>query len=58
VGAGNAREILAKPVNATLFFAGEATSTDGQAGTVNGALESGERAAAQAAASLGVRDHG
>jgi monoamine oxidase len=58
VGAGNAREVLAKPVNATLFFAGEATSTDGQGGTVNGALESGERAAVQAAASLGVRDHG
>jgi monoamine oxidase len=58
VGAGNARAILAKPVNATLFFAGEATSTDGQGGTVNGALESGERAATQAAASLGVRDRG
>jgi monoamine oxidase len=46
VGAGNAREILAEPLEDTLFFAGEATwSNDG--GTVAGALESGYRAAEQ-----------
>ncbi len=55
VGGGNARAALAAPVDDTLFFAGEATSSDGQGGTVNGALETGERAAAEAAASLGAR---
>lgn len=43
----DARAALAQPVDDTLFFAGEATSTDGQGGTVNGALQSGERAAAE-----------
>ncbi len=52
VGGGDARAALAAPVDDTLFFAGEATSTDGQSGTVNGALETGERAAGEAAASL------
>jgi len=55
VGGGDAREALAAPVDGTLFFAGEATSNDGQGGTVNGALETGERAAGQAAASLGAK---
>ena len=54
VGGGDARAALAAPVDGTLFFAGEATSTDGQSGTVNGALETGERAAAEAVASLGA----
>ena len=53
-GAGGAREALGTPVEETLFFAGEATATDGQGGTVNGALETGERAARQAATSLGA----
>jgi monoamine oxidase len=44
-GGGDARARLAAPIDGTLFFAGEATSTDGQGGTVNGALETGERAA-------------
>ncbi len=52
VGGGDARAALAVPVDDTLFFGGEATSTDGQGGTVNGALETGERAAAEAATSL------
>ncbi|HXT12025.1 MAG TPA: NAD(P)/FAD-dependent oxidoreductase [Candidatus Angelobacter sp.] len=36
---------LAAPVKNTLFFAGEATATDGQMGTIFGALESGLRVA-------------
>jgi monoamine oxidase len=55
VGGGEARLALAAPVDDTLFFAGEATSADGQGGTVNGALEAGERAAAEAAISLGAK---
>ncbi len=58
VGGGNARAVLAAPLDDTLFFAGEATSSDGQGGTVNGAIETGERAAAQAAAALGVKEIG
>jgi monoamine oxidase len=56
VGGGNARAALAVPVGESLFFAGEATSSDGQGGTVNGAIETGERAAAQAVAALGVKE--
>jgi len=55
VGGGDARAVLAAPVDDTLFFAGEATSTGGQGGTVNGALETGERAAAEVARSLGAK---
>ncbi len=55
VGGGDARAALAAPVDDTLFFAGEATSTGGQGGTVNGALETGARAAAEAARSLGAK---
>ncbi len=36
---------LARPIEKTLFFAGEATDTSGQASTVAGALASGQRAA-------------
>jgi monoamine oxidase len=57
VGGRDARIALAAPVDETLFFAGEATSNDGQGGTVNGALATGERAAREAAAALGrMRD--
>lgn len=54
VGGVGARLVLAAPAFDTLFFAGEATSNDGQGGTVNGALETGERAAREAAAALGT----
>ncbi|MBV8529837.1 MAG: FAD-dependent oxidoreductase, partial [Candidatus Eremiobacteraeota bacterium] len=54
VGGEKARAGLAAPVGATLFFAGEASSTDGQGGTVNRALKTGERAAAEVAAELGI----
>ena len=47
-----ARATLGSPVEGTLFFAGEATSTDGQGGTVNGAISTGERAAREAEAVL------
>jgi len=54
VGGREARLRLAAPVDQTLFFAGEATSSDGQGGTVNGALATGERAAHEVAAALRV----
>lgn len=54
VGGGSARTSLASVVDDTLFFAGEATADDGQGGTVNGALATGERAAREAAESLGA----
>jgi monoamine oxidase len=44
VGGTGAREALAEPLSDTLYFAGEATDTD-EAGTVAGALRSGQRAA-------------
>ena len=45
VGGSEAGTELARPVEEVLFFAGEATDTEGQASTVAGALASGERAA-------------
>jgi hypothetical protein len=44
-------DIMAQPVGKSLFFSGEATSQE-YPGTVHGALLSGERAAAEAAAQL------
>lgn len=44
VGGSNAHHELARPLNRTLFFAGEATSGD-ETGTVSGAITSGRRAA-------------
>jgi monoamine oxidase len=43
---------LAAPEGETLFFAGEATSLDGRSGTVDGALETGRRAARELLRSL------
>jgi monoamine oxidase len=45
VGGGDARQALARALDDTLFFAGEATDTNGEGGTVTGALQSGVRAA-------------
>lgn len=45
VGMTHMSSILAAPVAGTLFFAGEATDSTGEQGTVHGALESGRRAA-------------
>jgi monoamine oxidase len=50
VGGADAGRDLARPIQGTLFFAGEATSEDN--GTVEGALASGERAARQVQRSL------
>lgn len=47
VGGSDAAKRLARPVRGTLFFAGEATDTEGSTGTVHGAIASGERAARQ-----------
>ena len=45
VGANRAQELLARPVDNTLFFAGEAIDTTGHNGTVHGAIASGYHAA-------------
>jgi monoamine oxidase len=45
VGGGDARQVLATPLDGALFFAGEATDTTGNPATVTGALRSGARAA-------------
>ena len=51
-GAMNARRVLAEPVEDTIFFAGEATETEGHGATVHGAIASGRRAAKQILRSL------
>ncbi len=43
VGRTHARNELRRPIDDTLFFAGEATDTSGQASTVAGALASRQR---------------
>jgi monoamine oxidase len=45
VGGTEARASLARPIEHTLYFAGEATDTEDEGGTVTGALQSGLRAA-------------
>jgi hypothetical protein len=47
VGALSAQKILAEPLEQTLYFAGEATDTTHQQGTVHAALATGYRAAHQ-----------
>lgn len=51
-GARHARRLLANPVSNRLFFAGEATHTDGRSGTMHGAMETGYRAAYEVLKSL------
>jgi monoamine oxidase len=55
VGGADAGARLAEPVEGTLFFAGEATASGGNTGTVHGALESGWRAAGEVLAALAAR---
>jgi monoamine oxidase len=52
-GALRAQAALARPVEDTLFFAGEATCQEGMNSTVEGALGSGRRAAREVLAALG-----
>lgn len=47
VGGADAPSWLARPLNRTLFFAGEAADSEGSTGTVHGAIASGRRAAKQ-----------
>lgn len=47
-GHGDARRKLARPVERTLFFAGEASNHEGEAATVGGAIHTGTRAAREA----------
>jgi monoamine oxidase len=51
-GALDAQAALAAPVDDTLFFAGEATCSDGMNSTVEGALGSGRRAAGEILSAL------
>jgi len=55
VGQERAHQALAEPIENTLFFAGEATDTEGQNGTVHGAIRSGRRAATEIADVIKVR---
>lgn len=52
VGGSEAAKELARPVEGTLFFAGEATDAEGRNGTVEGALASGLQAAKRVASAL------
>jgi monoamine oxidase len=52
VGGSGAAWELARPVEKTLFFAGEATDEEGRTGTVEGAIATGLRAARQVKAAL------
>jgi monoamine oxidase len=47
VGGIDAAQALAKPIAKTLYFAGEATSSDGYNGTVHGAIATGYRAVSE-----------
>lgn len=53
VGGSEAGRRLSRPVEGTLFLAGEAFDTEGRTGTVEGALASGLKAARRAVKALG-----
>ena len=53
VGGSEAAKVLARPVQGTLFFAGEAMDSEMRSGTVHGAIGSGRRAAKLALRALG-----
>jgi monoamine oxidase len=55
VGAITAAIRLAEPIADTLFFAGEATNSDGASGTVHGAIATGYRAADEVLRAAGRR---
>jgi monoamine oxidase len=55
VGGSKAAKSLSKPVEGTLFFAGEATDVSGRTGTVEGAIATGLRAAKQVVAEIGKK---
>jgi monoamine oxidase len=45
VGMEDTRDILARPIDDTIFYCGEATNTKGHPGTVHGSIEEGKRVA-------------
>jgi monoamine oxidase len=51
-GGEGSQQVLAAPVEQTLFFAGEASDTTGHNGTVHGAIATGKRAANEVLLSL------
>ena len=53
VGGSEAARLLARPVQGTLFFAGEAVDSEMRSGTVHGAIGSGRRAAAAVVRAIG-----
>ena len=53
VGGSDAGKTLSRPVQSTLFFAGEATDADGRSGTVHAAIATGYRATKQVVSALG-----
>ncbi|HET9209924.1 MAG TPA: NAD(P)/FAD-dependent oxidoreductase [Thermoanaerobaculia bacterium] len=53
VGGSEAAKALARPIEKTLFFAGEAADEEGRTGTVEGAIGTGLRAAKQVKKALG-----
>src|SRR6266853_706372 len=55
VGGIDAARALATPVAETLYFAGEATNSDGYNGTVHGAIATGYRAAQEMLQAMGAK---